>query len=71
MVADIAQEKVHTALVDQSKFFQRFRLLVVGAYYTTPEAFKDIGYPDNVLLESCPPMTDEERAILETNGTRL
>jgi len=49
----------------QTKFFQRFRFLVVGAYYTTPEGFRDIGYTGNVPLKSYPPVTDEERAILE------
>jgi len=52
-------------LTDQSKFFQRFRFLVVGAYFTTPERFRDIGYVGNVPLESYALMTDKERAILE------
>ena len=29
-------------------FFRRLRSLVVGAYYSTPEGFKDIGYIGNV-----------------------
>jgi hypothetical protein len=65
MVADIAQRKVDPTLAVQNKFFQKFRFLVVGAYYTTPEGFKDIGYVGNVPLESYPPMTDQERAIVE------
>ena len=65
IVADIAQKKVDPTLRVQSTFFQRFRFLVVGAYYTTPEGFKDIGYIGNVPLESYPPMTDEERALLQ------
>jgi hypothetical protein len=65
MVADIAQRKLDPTLAVQNKFFQKFRFLVVGAYYTTSEGFKDIGYVGNVPLESYPPMTDQERAIVE------
>lgn len=65
LVADIAKRKANPARAAASKFFQRFRFLVVGAYYTTPEGFKDIGYTGNVPLESYPPITDEEHAILE------
>ena len=65
IVADIARKTVDPTLATASKFFQRFRFLVVGAYYTTPEGFKDIGYTGNVPLKSFPPVTDEESAILE------
>jgi hypothetical protein len=37
----------------------------VGAYYTTPEGFRDIGYVGNVPLETYPPISDQERALLE------
>jgi hypothetical protein len=63
MIIEIASKKADIA--GPGKFFQRFRFLVVGAYYTTPEGFKDIGYVGNVPMESYPPVTDEERAILE------
>jgi hypothetical protein len=65
IVADIAQKRVDPTFDAPSKFFQRFRFLVVGAYYTTPEGLKDIGYTGNVPLKSYPPVTDEESAILE------
>jgi len=32
-------------------FFQRFRDLTAGGYYTTPEGMRDIGYTGNVALE--------------------
>ena len=65
IVADIAKGNVDPAMPPQRKFFQRFRFLVVGAYYTTLEGLKDIGYSGNVPLTTYPPMTEEERAILE------
>jgi hypothetical protein len=54
-----------------STFFYRFRALVLGAYYTTPEGYKDIGYLGNVPLESYPPATEEEKAILEREFKKL
>jgi len=33
-----------------AKFFDRFRYLAAGGYYTTPEGMKDIGYVGNVPL---------------------
>jgi len=45
--------------------FRRLRVLVVGAYYTTPEGFRDIGYTGNVPLAGYAPVTDQERAILD------
>jgi hypothetical protein len=65
MVADIARKRIDPTFAAYSKFFQRFRFLVVGAYYTTPEGFKDIGYTGNAPITSYPPVTDEEREILE------
>jgi hypothetical protein len=62
IVAEIADKNS-----EQWKFFQRFRFLVIGAYYTTPEGYKDIGYTGNVPLKSYPQITDEERAILESS----
>jgi hypothetical protein len=65
IVHDLAKWKADDAFAMQAKFFLRFRFLVVGAYYTTPQGFKDIGYMGNVPLRSYPAVTDEERAILE------
>jgi hypothetical protein len=64
LVGDIARNSADPAAGPRN-FFRRFRYLVVGAYYTTPEGFKDIGYTGNVPLASYPRIADEERAILE------
>src|ERR1700730_18269481 len=64
LVDDIARQSADPSAGPRD-FFRRFRYLVVGAYYTTPEGFKDIGYTGNVPLASYPPVTDEERAIPE------
>jgi hypothetical protein len=68
---DIAPKAPAPQFVAQARFFQRLRFLVVGAYYTTPEGFKDIGYVGNVPLASYPPVTDEERMILDTALAKL
>lgn len=35
-----------------AQFFQRFRDLTAGGFYTTPEGMKDIGYTGNVALST-------------------
>jgi len=65
IVGGIARKNPEDTFAAQSKFFQRLRYLVVGAYYTTPEGFKDIGYTGNVPIAAYPPITDEERQILD------
>jgi hypothetical protein len=55
----------------RERFFSRFRYVVVGAYYTTSEGFKDIGYVGNVPLQSYPPVTEKERAILDEELSKL
>lgn len=52
-------------------FFSRFRSIVVGAYYTTQEGFRDIGYIGNVPLASYPPITEQEKTLLDTELRRL
>ena len=42
------------ALQAPHAFFRRFRSLVIGAYYTTPAGFKDIGYVGNVARSADP-----------------
>jgi len=71
MVSDIAGTSDRAAFAAQNTFFPRFRYVVVGAYYTTPEGFKDIGYIGNVPLESYPHITDEEKQILERELSKL
>jgi gluconate 2-dehydrogenase subunit 3-like protein len=45
---DIAfKDKVKPGLEKPAEFFARMRALTLGAYYTTPEGWKQIGYPGN------------------------
>jgi len=37
-------------LKDGARFFDRFRMLTLGGFYTTPEGMKDVGYIGNVPL---------------------
>jgi hypothetical protein len=62
---DIGQKSPKPPFIDQQPFFQRLRYLIVGAYYTTPEGFKDLGYIGNAPIANYPPITEEERAILD------
>jgi hypothetical protein len=52
-------------------FFKRFRGLVVGAYYTTQEGFKDIGYIGNVARTEDPGPSPEVKAHLERELKKL
>jgi hypothetical protein len=45
--------------------------VTVGAYYTTPEGFRDIGYRGNVALSSYPPPTSQETAYLDEELRKL
>jgi hypothetical protein len=71
IVDDIAHKSPQAAFAEQSTFFQRLQSLVVIAYYTTPAGFQDIGYTGNVPLATYPPVTDEERAILDSALIKL
>lgn len=46
-------------------FFKRFRALTIGAYYTTEEGFKDIGYIGNVAREADEGPSAEVKAAIE------
>jgi hypothetical protein len=52
-------------------FFKRFRWMVVGAYYTTPAGFKDIGYIGNVPRASDPGPSEEVKAHLARELKKL
>ena len=52
-------------------FFKRFRYLVVGAYYTTEQGFKDIGYIGNESRSSDPGPSVEVKAALEQAFAKL
>jgi hypothetical protein len=67
----IAQWRKASPSTASDAFFYRFRSIVVGAYYTTPKTYKDLGYLGNVPMESYPPATEEELAILERQFKKL
>jgi hypothetical protein len=52
-------------------FFRRMRSLVVGAYYTTPQGFRDIGYIGNVPRTSDPGPSAEVKAHLDRAFQKL
>jgi hypothetical protein len=55
----------------RNTFFYRFRYVVAGAFYTTTDGYKDIGYLGNVPLQRYPVATVQEQAILEYQFKRL
>jgi Gluconate 2-dehydrogenase subunit 3 len=52
-------------------FWKKFRHLTIGAYYTTPEGFKDIGYIGNVPRTFDPGPSAEVKAVLERELKKL
>jgi len=52
-------------------FFKRFRALTIGAYYTTEEGFKDIGYIGNIAREADEGPSAEVKAALEVQLGKL
>jgi hypothetical protein len=52
-------------------FWKKFRRLTLGAYYTTPEGFKDVGYIGNVSRASDPGPSAEVVAVLERELKKL
>lgn len=68
LVAEWQQAK---PLQARDTFFYRFRYVVAGAYYTTTQGYKDIGYLGNVPLQAYPVATVQEQAILEHQFNKL
>lgn len=52
-------------------FFKRFRALTIGAYYTTEEGFKDIGYIGNIAREADEGPSAEVKAALNLQLAKL
>jgi len=52
-------------------FWKKFRHLTIGAYYTTPEGFKDVGYIGNVARTADPGPSAEVKAVLERELQKL
>ena len=62
---------LYNGLFEGDAFLRRIRYLTIGAYYTTPAGFKDIGYVGNVALTSYAGPTPEVRAILDARLAKL
>lgn len=65
--------RVKPGLEKPAEFFARMRALTLGAYYTTPEGWKQIGYPGNNPLVGpypgpTPEAIDHVRAAVEKLG---
>ena len=71
IVSAMASSQGQATPTTPHEFFCRFRYIVVGAYYTTPEGSRDIGFVGNVPLKSYPPVTEEERVILDAELRKL
>jgi hypothetical protein len=52
-------------------FFQRFRALTIGAYYTTEAGFKDIGFIGNVARQADLGPSEAVKAALEVQLKKL
>jgi hypothetical protein len=70
-VLDVLTREPPAGIADPRPFFRRFRYLVVGAYYTTSEGFKDIGYIGNVARPADPGPSDAVKAHLERELGKL
>jgi hypothetical protein len=71
LLDQLAQDNGQGSPGEPRSFLRRMRFLVVGAYYGTPEGFKDIGYVGNVPLAAYPPATEQELTIIETELHKL
>ena len=71
MGKDAVKRAAALAALPGQAFFKRFRALTIGAYYTTEEGFKDIGYIGNVARPSDPGPSAEVKAVLEREFQKL
>jgi hypothetical protein len=62
---------IKTLQTSGDAFFKRFRHLTIGAYYTTEEGFKDIGYIGNIAREVDEGPSDAVKAALEIQLKKL
>lgn len=60
--------KVKTGLEKPAEFFARMRSLTLGAYYTTPEGWKVIGYPGNQPAGNAPYAGPTPEALAHVRG---
>ena len=69
--ADAADRNAAMSAILATPFFISFRKLTIGAYYTTKEGFKDIGYIGNVARVSDPGPSEAVKAALERELKKL
>ena len=68
---DAAKRAAALSALPGSAVFKRFRALTIGAYYTTEDGFKDIGYIGNVARPSDPGPSADVKAVLERELVKL
>jgi hypothetical protein len=74
---DIAfKDRVKPGYEKPAEFFARMRALTMGAYYTTPEGWKQIGYPGNTpVIGEYPGPTPEAlshiKGVIEAKGLKF
>jgi len=77
MLDEIAfKDKVAPGLEKPAEFFSRMRSLTMGAFFTTPEGWKDIGYPGNTpIIGPYPGPTPEAlehiKGVIEGKGLKF
>lgn len=69
-------DRAPAGLADQARFFERFRYLTVGAFYTTETGIRDVGYIGNIAISGEYPGPSPEAmahlsGVLEKLGLRL
>ena len=62
---------LYSGMFEGDAFLRRFRFLTIGAYYTTPAGFQDIGYVGNVALTSYAGPAPEVKALLDARLAEL
>ncbi|HWM27903.1 MAG TPA: gluconate 2-dehydrogenase subunit 3 family protein [Woeseiaceae bacterium] len=74
--AELLDRMASSDVAKQVEFFERFRFITVGAFYTTEEGMKDVGYIGNVAIHSEYPGPSDEAmthlaGVLEQLGLQL
>lgn len=69
-------DKASSDLVDKARFFDRFRYIAVGAFYTTDAGMADIGYTGNVAIAGSypgpsPAALEHLAGVLEALGLEM
>jgi hypothetical protein len=65
LLQQLAGTTAGSSMAEPRHFFRKFRILTIGAYYTTKPGFKDVGYIGNVPLKAYPGPSDAVKAVLD------